>query len=98
MEDRMRIDRRPSGISLSRRDPSEMSRFFFHLKRGQVTILDQEGVELADIAAATREAARRGREIAIRDALQGIPPGAVIVIADEKWRPVFEVPTEGGET
>jgi len=93
MEDRMRISQLPSGISLSRRDPSEMPRFFFHLKRGQVTILDQEGVELADIIAATQEAARRGREIAARDALQGIAPDAVIVIADEKWQPVFEVPT-----
>jgi uncharacterized protein DUF6894 len=93
MEDRMRISQLPSGISLSRRDPSGMPRFFFHLKRGQVTILDQEGLELADIVAATQEAARRGREIAIRDALPGIVSGAVIVIADEKWLPVFEVPT-----
>jgi len=32
----------------------------FHVKRGQVTALDQEGIELADAAHADEEAVRRG--------------------------------------
>jgi hypothetical protein len=62
-----------------------MRHYFFHLKRGQMTLLDREGVQLADIEEATREAALRGREMSA-------PGGATIVIADEYWRPVLEVP------
>ena len=40
---------------------AEMPRSYFHVKRGQATLLDREGVELADIAEAANEAARRGR-------------------------------------
>jgi hypothetical protein len=36
-----------------------MSRYFFHLRRGQVTVLDQEGVELASIEDAAKEAGNR---------------------------------------
>jgi uncharacterized protein DUF6894 len=49
-----------------------MPRYFFHIKRGQVTVLDQDGVELADIGEAAEEAARRGREIAGLSTWQGI--------------------------
>ena len=35
-----------------------MSRFYFHIKHGQVTVLDQEGIELADEQEAAKEAAR----------------------------------------
>jgi hypothetical protein len=57
-----------------------------------MTLLDHEGVRLADIEEATREAALRGREIVAREGLNGAPPGvATIVIADEYWRPVLEV-------
>ena len=38
----------------------EMPRYFFHVKHGQVTVLDQEGIELADAAQAEVEAARPG--------------------------------------
>ena len=48
-------------------------RYFFHFKRGQMTILDQEGVDLAGITEAAEEAARRGRAIATRDALKSVP-------------------------
>jgi hypothetical protein len=46
---------------LCRGGGAEMPRSYFHVKRGQVTLLDREGVELVDIAEATNEAARRGR-------------------------------------
>jgi hypothetical protein len=72
-----------------------MCLYFFHVRRGQVTILDQVGTELADLGEATREAMRRGREIAAREASGGIAPqGGVIVVANEHWSPMFEVPLE----
>jgi len=40
-----------------------MLQFHFHVKRGEVTVLDHEGIELADIEEATNEAVRRGREM-----------------------------------
>jgi len=70
-----------------------MPRYFFHVKRGQVTILDQEGVELADSAAAEIEAARRAREIKAEEALKGVPANSgTIIVADENWQPIFEFP------
>jgi len=84
----MRVNQLPSSIA-------RMPRYFFHLKRGQVTILDQEGTELKDIDEALKEATRRGREIAKRGIpYGGVPSGAVVVIADEQWRPVLEVPMD----
>ena len=40
-----------------------MPRYFFHVKRGQMTVLDQEGIELADAAQAEVEAARRVQQM-----------------------------------
>lgn len=71
-----------------------MPRYFFHLKRGQMTILDREGVELADVAEAAREAVRRGREIARQNAVNARPLGAGRIIVDDEWRTIFEVPLE----
>jgi len=71
-----------------------MPRYFFHVKRGQVTILDHEGIELADIEEATKEASKRGREITADQALKGIPPSGGMIIIDEGWRTVLEIPFE----
>jgi Domain of unknown function (DUF6894) len=71
-----------------------MPRYFFHLKRGQMTILDRDGVELADVAEAAREAVRRGREVARQNALNARPLGAGRIIVDDEWRTIFEVPLE----
>jgi hypothetical protein len=69
-----------------------MSRFFFHLRRGQVTVLDQEGVELASIEDAAKEATRRAQVIASKDALHGgLASSRVISIADDAWRTVMEL-------
>ena len=74
---------------------SHMPRYFFHVKHGQVTVLDHHGAELMGIEEAIEEAARRGREIAERDASRGlVPSGGVIVVANDQWVPVFEVPME----
>jgi hypothetical protein len=84
----MRVNQAPNSIS-------EMPRYFFHLKRGQVTILDHESVALPDIDEAGKEAARRGREIARRGApYGGVPRGAVVIVADEQLGQVLQVPIE----
>jgi hypothetical protein len=72
-----------------------MRRFYFHVKNGQVTVLDQEGVEFADEQEAAKEATRRGREIATRSALKGVSPGGLILVVDEQWQPVYGVPFDG---
>jgi hypothetical protein len=69
-----------------------MPRYFFHVKRGQMTVLDQQGIELADIEEATKEAARRGREILANQALEGVRDSGGIIIIDEGWRTVLELP------
>jgi hypothetical protein len=65
-----------------------MPRYYFHIKRGQVIVLDQEGTELVDLAEAAEEAVRRGREIVARD--PSTSSGSVIV-ADNNWQTLFEV-------
>ena len=72
-----------------------MPRFYFHVKRGQVTVLDHDGIELADIEEAIVEAARRGGTHATQSTLKGLQPGDVVVVADEQWRPLCEVPFDG---
>jgi hypothetical protein len=58
-------------------------------------VLDHDGLDLADVQEAAREAGRRGCEIASADALNGYASRSlVIVVADEQWSPVFEVPVE----
>jgi uncharacterized protein DUF6894 len=71
-----------------------MPRYFFHIRRGQMTILEQDGVELIDVTEAAREAARRGREIARQNALNVMPLGWGKIIVDDEWRTIFEVPLE----
>jgi hypothetical protein len=70
-----------------------MFRYFFHVKSGQLTVLDREGVELADIAKAVKEAAQRAQEIVSKDVLQGVSAvSGMTIIADDEWRTVTELP------
>ena len=72
---------------------SEVPRYHFHVKSGQLTVLDQEGVELADIANAVTEAAQRAQEIVSKDVLQGASAvSRMIIIADDELRTVTELP------
>jgi hypothetical protein len=72
-----------------------MPRYFFHVRRGQLTVIDREGIELGDFAEAAREAARRGREVATREALNGIPPQGGFIIVDDEWEErILELPFE----
>jgi hypothetical protein len=69
-----------------------MPRFFFHVKRGQVIVLDQAGVDLAEPAEAHREAQRRVQEIVAREGLTGVPAGSgAIVVADANGQTMFEL-------
>jgi hypothetical protein len=70
-------------------------RFYFHVRRGQCTVIDREGMELADETEAAQEAARRGREIATSDALKGIPTRGGLIIVDDEWdNSVVDIPLE----
>ena len=80
-----------------------MPRYYFHVRRGQVTVLDQEGIELADTVDAEVEAAQRAQQIVNRGSLNGeLLNGASlngeyvsrgrIVVADDNWETLFELP------
>ena len=74
-----------------------MPRYYFHVRRGQCTVIDQEGTELANEIEAALEAERRGRAIATSDALKGIPPrGGLIIVDDERDNSVVDIPLEIG--
>ena len=74
-----------------------MPRYFLHVKRGQVTVLDQEGIELDNDAQAEEEAARRAQECLADEDLKetsvrcGISSG-MIIVADENWLRLSELP------
>ena len=54
-----------------------MPRYYFHIRRGQLTIVDREGTELSDDVEAVQEAVRRGRQITTNE------EGAIIV--EDEW-------------
>jgi uncharacterized protein DUF6894 len=71
----------------------EMPRYFFHVKRGQVTVLDQQGIELENSAQVEEEAIRRTQQCLADDVWNGTPVSrGMIVVADENWRWLFELP------
>ena len=45
--------------------------YYFHVRRGQITVLDHEGSELADTAHAKVEAAQRAKQVASGGAMNG---------------------------
>jgi len=72
-----------------------MPRYYFHVRRGQLSVIDREGMELANDAEAAREAGRRGRMIATNQALRGIPTRGGLIIVDDQWdNGVLELPLE----
>src|SRR5215510_13581029 len=74
----------PGGRSKQRRC-FRVPRYFFHLKRGQLTVIDKEGIELRNVEEAAKGAARRGRQIAESEALKGILPGGGLIIVEDEW-------------
>jgi hypothetical protein len=71
----------------------EMPQYFFHVKRGQVTVLDQEGIELANSAQAEEEAVRRAQQCLTDHAGNGRPVSrGIVIVADDNWHRLFELP------
>lgn len=64
-----------------------MARYYFHIREGDQTIEDHEGLDLPDIAAVQEEVIQAAREIVAELIVQGQP-------IDEKR---FEVVDENGD-
>jgi hypothetical protein len=75
-----------------------MPRYFFHVRRGQMTVLDQEGIELAGTVDAEVEAAQRAQQIANRGSLNGeflngqSASYGGIIVANDNLDTLFEFP------
>jgi hypothetical protein len=69
-----------------------MQRYYFHVKRGPMTVFDREGIELPDIAQAVGEATRRAQSIVLRERLNAVPQGTGMVIIADDYQTVQEVP------
>ena len=80
-----------------------MPRYYFHVRRGQMTVLDQEGIELANTVDAELEAAQRAQQIVNRGSLNGgsLNGGFVngqsarhggIIVSGNNWETLFEFP------
>jgi hypothetical protein len=70
-----------------------MPRYYFHIKRAQMTMLDQQGMELPNTAGAEREAAQRAEQIVAREGQKATRAGSrMIIIADDNWEPLLELP------
>ena len=72
-----------------------MPRYYFHVGCGPLTVIDQEGMELAGDIEAVQEAGRRGRKIATSEAFRGIPAQGGLIIVEDEWdRCVVELPLD----
>jgi Domain of unknown function (DUF6894) len=75
-----------------------MPHYYFHVRRGQITMLDHEGIELADTVDAKVEAAERAQQIVDGGALNGESLNDAsasrrgIIVADDNWETLFEFP------
>ena len=75
-----------------------MPHYYFHVRRGQITVLDHEGIELADTADAKVEAAQRAQQIVNGEAMNGASMNKAsasrggIIVADDNWQTLFELP------
>ena len=80
-----------------------MPHYYFHVRRGQITVLDHEGIELADTADAKVEAAQRAERLTGGEAMNGASMNGAsmkemfasrrrIIVADDNWQTLFELP------
>ena len=63
-----------------------MPRYFFHIRWGQASILDRQGIELANIDEAVKEAVQRGRDIAALDVGKDVAASGGVIIIDAELR------------
>jgi len=70
-----------------------MQRYYFHIEDGGDTIVDREGIELADLDAAREEAVAAARQIMSNDVLRGrTADGRRFVITVDGGTIVAEIP------
>ena len=69
------------------------------MRRGQVTVLDQEGIELADAVEAEVEGAERAHRLVNGASMNGASIDEAsasraggIIVADDNWETLFELP------
>ena len=67
-----------------------MAHYYFHVRRGQLTVLDHDGIELANTVDAKAEAAQRAQQIVDGDGASASRRG--IIVADHNWQTMFELP------
>ena len=76
----------------------DMPHYYFYVRRGQITVLDHEGIELADTADAKVEAAQRAKQVVNGEATNGASMNEAsarrggIIVADDNWQTLFEDP------
>jgi hypothetical protein len=70
-----------------------MARYYFHFKSGDTVRTDEDGMELADISAAAREAELSAREV-LAEAIKARTPNApeAVVITDDSGTEVYSLP------
>ena len=70
-----------------------MARYYFHFKSGDKARTDDDGVDLPDISAATREAEQAAREL--RHAIKARKPDVpeAVVVTDESARKYIHSPS-----
>ena len=70
-----------------------MARYYFHVKSGDTVETDEEGLELADLSAAAREAELTAREL-LAEAIKARKPNVpeAVVITDESGTEVYSIP------
>jgi hypothetical protein len=75
-----------------------MPHYYFHVRRGQITVLDHEGIVLADPAHAKVAAAQRAQQVVNGEAMNGASMNETsasrrgIIVADDNWQTLFELP------
>ena len=68
-------------------------RYFFHLREGDSYVIDGEGLELVDFAAAIAAATAGARSIIAAEAAAGnVPLRPVMEVDDEHGHRVFDLP------
>ena len=75
-----------------------MPHYYFHVRRGQITVLDHEGIELADTADAEVAAAQCAQQAVNGQGMNGASMNEAsanrrgIIVADGNWHTLFEFP------